>query len=228
MVEVEISLPHDFIVELEATYFSVDAEGGLRALLVPNSLGSFDIDGITEELTLGTKNQRITLDNISGKINVSTTNASVRATNIVSLSDPAVFRNESGDIEIKGLVGQVNVRNKFGRIMITDFELHGDGNFIRSTSGPVEVVLLGADNGQLVINNNYEDIRLTIPETLSAYLSLSVGEDGSIEAEGFEFTTDLVEQDRLNLITGTGTVEIVSSIRGKGEIVVTGTKGDDH
>lgn len=228
LVEIDVFLPRDFVVELEAIYFSVTAEGGLKSLLVSNSLGSFDIDGITEELTLATKNQRITLNHISGKINVSTTNAPLKAKNIVSPSDAAVFKNEGGEINIEGFVGQLNCRNKFGRIKITDFELYGDGNFIRSTSGPIEVALIAANEAQLVINNRYEDISISFPDTLSAYFSLSVDEDGSIEAEGFEFKTDLVETDRLNLIAGDGTVEIVSSIRGKGRIFVTGIKGDDR
>ena len=227
LIEMRISLPNDFAVELEATYFSLVSEGDLRAIAVPNSLGSFDIDGITEELTLATKNQRVTLNNISGRINVATTNAPLKATNIISPSGPAAFRNEGGEIDIEGIIGQVNARNKFGRISITSFELVGDANFIRSVSGPVEVALISANEGQLVINNRYEDISISIPDTLSVYMSLSVDENGTIEATGFPFKTDLVEQDRLNLISGEGTVEIVSSIRGKGSIFVTGIEGDD-
>lgn len=227
-VEIDIFLPHDFTVEIEATYFSVSSEGGLKALLDANSFGSFDIDGITEELILGTKNQRITLNNISGKINVSTTNARLRASRIVSPADAAVFRNEGGEIDIDGFVGQLNSRNKFGSITITDFQLFGDGNIIRSTSGRVEVALIGANEGQLVINNRYSDIHLSFPDTLSVYLSLSVDEEGTIEVEGFEFKTDLVETDRLNLIAGDGVIEIVSSIRGKGDIFVNGFKGADN
>lgn len=226
LIDMNIILPSDFTVDLEATYFSVQTEGRLESLSSTNSLGSFEIEGITGSLTLSTKNQRITLDSITGKINVSTTNATIRASNIFSSSDPAVFTNEGGAIDIEGFAGQLNARNKFGRVAITDFSLYGDANFVRCTSGPVEIKLSGANEGQLVINNRYEDINLTVPDTLAAYFSLSVDEDGKIEVVGLPFTADLIEQDRLNLISGNGTVEIVSSIRGKGNIYVTGIKGD--
>lgn len=226
LINMTITLPKNFTVILEGTYFSVRTEGQLKSLIAQNSLGSFEVEGITEALTISTKNQRITLDDITGRINVSTSNAPIRASHLLSPNEAAVFNNEGGTIDIEGFEGQLNARNKFGKIAITDFQLYGDANFIRSSSGPVEVTLSGANEGQLVINNRYEDINLTIPDSLSAYLSLSVDEDGEIEVVGLPFTADLIEQDRLNLISGTGTVEIVSSIRGKGNIYVTGIKGD--
>jgi hypothetical protein len=80
--------------------------------------------------------------------------------------------------------------------------------------------------GQLVVSNRNEDIDITVPDSLSAFLSLAVDDNGVIEATGFRFTTDLLEANRLNLITGDGTVTISSTIRGEGNIYVRGSQGE--
>ena len=226
MIDAELVVPAGFSVEMEATYYDLVARGPLGGVEVASSLGRMDIADVDGILTVSTKNRRVKLQNISGDISASTTNSTLTASAIDGSGGAALFRNDGGDIEIDGFTGRINVRNSYGRTVIRDFAPSGDGNFIRSASGPISLDLVAMPQGQLVVKNRYEDIELTVPDTLSADYSLSVGEDGEIEAIGLAFTTDLVERNRLSLSSGSGLAKIICSIEGKGNIYLRGVEGD--
>jgi hypothetical protein len=226
MIDVELVVPRGFTVELDATYYNLVARGPLRGIIVQSSLGRFDVADVTDHLEISTKNRRVKLENISGSITVSTTNSSLIATNIESPRGTATFRNDGGDIKIDGFRGQINVKNSFGKIVVSGFSPSGESNFIRDVSGPITLEITDMSKGQLVVNNRYEDINITIPQDLKGYFSLAVDQDGLIEAINFPFTTDLVERDRLSLSSGSDNVEIVGAIRGTGNIYLRGAKGE--
>ena len=226
IVGVKLVLPLNFIVDIDATYFDIVAVGPLLGLTASPSLGEFNVSQVDGELDFSTKNRRVKLTDIYGDISAATTNSPMVVTNARSGKQAAVFRNEGGNIEIEGFTGELNIRNEYGRIDIRDFTPKGDGNFIRGVNGPIKVELTPASVGPLVIRNLREDISIYIPDTLSTYLMLSVDDDGEIIADGFDFTTDLVERNALNLSSGDGVVEINGSIKGKGDIVVSGVEVD--
>jgi len=225
-IDVEVTVPIDCSVEIDATYFDVNARGPLRGLMVPSSLGRLEVANVTELLELSTANRRIDLSEISGRISVSTTNSAIIARSIDSKKTTAKFRNDGGDIKIGGFRGAINVRNQFGRISIADFEPSDATNFIRCLSGPIDIEISEMSSGQLVVNNRHEDIEIVIPENLQAFLSLAVSDEGLIEARGFPFSTDFVQNNRLNLFSGDGRAEISGSVRGQGNIYITGVEVD--
>jgi hypothetical protein len=227
MVEAELTVPEGSAIEIEATYFDVTARGPFRSVVIPSSLGRLDISGVEELLDVTTANRRVSLDSISGKINAVTSNSSLLARAIRGSNEQARFRNDGGDIRIDGFVGSINAKNSFGRITVVDFEPRGQSNFIRGSSAPIMLEINRMTEGQLVISNRHEDIDITVPETLSAFFSLAVDEDGVIEATDLRFRPDLVQRDRLYLLTGDGSVDISGSIRGKGNIFVRGTSVEE-
>lgn len=225
-VELEIVAPSDAEIEILAPPFDVTAVGPLRSLDVPESLGGMDISNITENLNITTANRAVSLRDITGQISVVTSRESLIARDIKSLEDQARFRNEGGDIELIGVVGSVNIKNTYGRITVEKFTSRGQGSFIRGTSGPVSVEVVDMQEGQLVVSNRQEDIEIVVPDTLSAFYSLSVDDDGVIEASNFSFTPDLVERNRLNLQSGDGHIDIGATVKGKGNIFIRGRSGE--
>jgi len=225
-IEVIVTVPVNCSVEIDATYFDVNARGPLRGLVVLSSLGRLEVAKVTDVLELSTANRRIDLIEISGQISVATTNSAIIARNIDSKKTTAKFRNDGGDIKISGFRGAINVKNQFGRISISDFEPSGSSNFIRCLSGPIVLEISDMSSGQLVVNNRHEDIEIVIPDNLQAFLSLAVNDEGLIEARGFPFSTEFVQHNRLNLSSGDGRVEISGSIRGQGNIYITGVEVD--
>jgi hypothetical protein len=225
-IDVRMVLPQGWEVEIEAMYFDVIATGPFSKMLVRSSLGRLTISDVTRQLVLGTANQRVSVEKIAGDISVTTTNASLVGREITAVRQAARFRNDGGDIQLEGVTGQVNVRNSYGRIDISDFTVSGEGNFIRGASGPISLELTQMTDGQLVVNNRYEDIEIRMPDNISAYFSLAVDEGGSIYASNFRFLPDLIKPTRLAFTAGTGKVGISSSVRGKGNILITGVESD--
>ncbi|MBN1211183.1 MAG: hypothetical protein JXA92_01275 [candidate division Zixibacteria bacterium] len=225
LVETELTVPAGFLIEIDAIYFDVYALGPFKGLVIDNSLGRYDITGVTDILKLSTANRRVNLTDIGGEISVATTNAPLVAKDIKNVKGQAVFRNDGGDIKIDGFVGEINAKNNFGQIRISNFIPRGQSNYIRGFSGPVILEITEMIEGQLVITNRYEDIDISVPDTLSAFYSMVVDEEGVIEAANFPFTADLIRRNRLNLTSGEGDVEISGTVRGKGNIYIRGIGG---
>ncbi len=220
LVKVELVVPENCVIEVEAPYFNLTADGPFEAVIVPSSLGKLEICDVTKQLRLETANSRVSIERISGDISVTTSNSLLSAKEISSTRKQARFRNDGGDIEIDGFTGEINVKNNYGRIEIANFELHSGRNIIRGFSAPIVIGITRITDAQVVISNRFEDIEIAVPADLSARLSLSVEEGEKIEANGFPFKTDLVQPNRLNLVTGDGEALISAAVRGKGNIYV--------
>jgi hypothetical protein len=222
----EIVAPSDAEIEILASPFDVTTVGPLRALEIPESLGSMNISNITENLNVTTANRAVKLKDITGQISVTTSLEALVAEDITSRDDQARFRNDGGDIEIIGLTGSVNIKSSYGRINIEQFTSVGQSSYIRGSSRPIAIEITEMKEGQLVVNNRQEDIEIVVPATLSAFYSLSVDDEGVIEASNFPFTPDLVERNRLNLQSGDGLIDIGASVKGKGNIYIRGRSGE--
>lgn len=225
-VKAELLVPNGSRVQIDATLYDVTAEGPFAKFDVPESFGRLEVSNVDGEVTVNSVNRRILLENITGEISASTSHSTLRALNINTGSSQARFRNNGGDIRIEKFVGGINAKNSYGRITVLDFEPRGASNFIRGSSAPITLELSQMTEGQLVVTNRHEDIDISIPDTLSAYLTLAVDQDGLIEATHFPFVSDLVQRDRLSLIAGTGDVDISATVRGKGNIYIRGTRGE--
>ncbi len=227
IVNLDVTLPESTFVEVEAPYFDIDATGPFTGMVIPSSLGRinvFDVNGVTE---LATSNQRITLEKATGEISVSTRNSRLDAIDIKSLDDQATFKNDGGDITIENITGSFNIKNNYGRIEVEKFYDTGGRNYIRSFSGPVMISISEMKDGRLVILNRFEDIEIMVPENIDADFSLSVEENGRIESAHFNMKPNLVETNRLSFTSGEGKAKIKSSIRGEGNIFITGVDKDD-
>ncbi len=226
MIVAQIVLPAGIGVEIDAMYFDIVAEGPLESVSIPSSLGRLSISSVAKSLDIQTANRRIVLDDISGRVSATTSNSTIVARSLSCTEGQSRIRNDGGDIDIRKVSGSVNIRNRFGRINVVDFEPTGSGSIIRGLSAPIILDIRSMPEGQLVVINRDEDIEVTIPDTFSAFLSLAVDDDGEISASGFPFTTDLVQDNRLNLLVGEGAVDISGSITGKGNIYVRGIQGE--
>lgn len=223
-IDVDVVVPLNWSLRVEATYYDVVAVGPFSSVEVPSSLGRLDISAVDGELDVTTANRRVTLEDITGTINVETSRSTLSGRSIRSLGEQARFRNEAGEIDLQDVAGAVNIRNDFGRISLSGFEPQGTSSLIRGSQAPISIELGRISEG-LVVSNRNEDIDITLPDSASAILHLAVDDSGHIEASGFDFTTDMVQPTRLSLIAGDGAVDISGKIRGEGNIYVRGIRG---
>lgn len=227
-IEIELSVPVNSFIEVNAIYFDLNAVGPFSGVVVPSSMGRLQVSDVTGMVDLTTANRRLTISRISGEVSAETTNSTLEARDIYSPNDQAVLRNQGGDIMIDGFDGQINARNSFGRIELIDFRPRGDRNIIRGRSAPIVIEISDMNDEQIVISNRFEDIDITVPDNLSATLSLSVGDDGKIEVGGLRFSPDLIQRDRLSLVAGSGEGSINASIRGNGNVFIRGIDLEDE
>ncbi len=228
LVEAVVIVPEFCQVEIETPYFDIEADGPFESFKVPSSLGRLNVSFVTEELQLVTANRRVHVENIAGKVRVATTNSDLVARDIRATDGQASFRNENGDISILGVSGEINVKNSYGRIEIDQFVAIGGNSFVNGQYGPIEVFVSKIGDAQLSLSNRYEDIELSLPSDVSAFLSLVVEENGKIEVANFPFEADLVQKNRLSLIAGDGKASISGSVRGKGNLYVRGYQPEDQ
>ncbi|UCE25135.1 MAG: hypothetical protein JSU74_03545 [Candidatus Zixiibacteriota bacterium] len=226
-VEVQLMIPEQCHVDIDASFFDIVAEGPFAEFIVPSSLGRLEVANVTEELVLVTSNQRVSVEDISGRIDVSTSNSPLIAQKVACRGGQGMFRNEGSEIKISEVSGDINVKNSYGRIEIDAFAATGEKSYIRSNYGPIEVNVTGVAAGQLIVTNRYEDIEISLPNNVSAEFSLAVEEEGKIEVYNFPFKPDLVRRNRLSLISGDGEALISGSVRGKGNLYVRGYDVED-
>lgn len=226
-VEAELIVPENIALEVQATYYDITATGPFTSVVIPSSMERLKVSDVHGRLDLETVNQRVHVENATGDISVSTSHSPLTATNITCLDTRAKFENLGGDIRISDFLGQVRVDNRYGRIVMENVRLRGKRNDIDCVHGPIYVALLELPDGRLLVNNEYEDIELDMPEELSTSLVLVVQEGGRIEANNLLFTTDLVEHNRLSLVNGDGQSTIKCSIRGDGNIYVRGIDAEE-
>jgi len=227
MVMAKLVLPAECSVEIDAAYFDVKAVGPLLAMVNTSSLGRLQVSEVTERLKLNTANRRVMIENISGEISVTTSNANLTARNLFCTETDAVLRNEDGDITIDGVMGGVNVSTQYGRIKIEDFRPRGRRSFVRGHSGPISVSITEFTDCRLLINNRYEDIDLTVPAHCNSTLALAVDEQGKIEVSDLIVKPETVLPNRLNLVVGDGSGLIRATIQGDGTIHVRGQDEGD-
>lgn len=220
LVNLEVAVPEFYDILIEANYFDIEAEGPFKNFSVPKSLGKIEIYGVAEKLEAQTSNRRLIVGNLSGEVDISTTNSSLTAENVISPGKKLAFRNDGGDIELINIHGQLNVKNKYGRIEVEQFYPDDDNSYIRGFNGPIFMEIISIRSGQLILSNRFEDIDITVPIGISAEMFLAVEENGKIEIGNFPFKPDLVQPNRINIISGDGTALINGSIRGNGNIYV--------
>lgn len=225
--EVHLRLPVDCEVDIDATYFDLEATGPFRSLVNNSSLGQLKVSGVTERLKLSTANQKVVIRDVTGSISAATTNATMKVFNVDCSDGNIDLRNENGDIRCHDITGSLNIRNSYGRTEITGFRSRGRDSFVRSSSGPISLTVAELRDCRLLVSNRYEDIELWLPTDIGSILALAVDESGHIELSGLKVKSEMVQPNRLNLVAGDGDGLINASVRGSGNIYVRGVDEEE-
>jgi hypothetical protein len=227
LLNIDLIVPENYLLEIDAPYFDILAAGPFTEFVVPTSLGRLEITNVTEYLELNTSNRKVIISDISGEINISTKNSMVTGNNINSKEKRVTIYNDGGDIQLKDIKAELNIKNNYGKIDIINYTPIGRKNYIRALHAPIYITIDKILTEQLVVNNRFEDIEIFVPTDISAEISLAVEEDSKIEVSDILFTPGLIQENRLNLTVGEGETILSSHIRGKGSIYIKGrTEGE--
>ncbi len=226
-VEVLLTIPEFCNLEFDAQAFDIDAEGPFDSFVLPASYGRIYVENVVKSLELTVSNRKVTARNLSGDVYISTSHAALQVDKVHSPHSKIELENDGGDIKVVDVVGELEIRNSYGRIDVRKFHPMGNYNHIRSTNGPITIEVSEFSTTKLIVTNSYEDIEILMPEDISATLSLAVEEGSKIEVTDFSTKPDFIQKNRLTLIAGDGVAKVNSSIRGHGNIYLRGfTKGE--
>jgi len=222
MLEGELQLPSGSMLEIDAVYFDLDIKGPFRAVENHSSFGRIAVQGITESVNLMTSNRDIMAQDIAGDITIATSHADIRINNVNTGKQAAYIKNENGNIILDNAEGAFDIKNDFGRIKIDDIRFNSDRSRLIGSYSLISVEIAEINEGSLTIRNTNEDIYMSVPKSISADFSLRVDSNGEINTEDFNVRPTLVDNDRLDFISGDATAKIRASIRGNGNIKVQG------
>ncbi len=221
-IEGELTLPENCRIEIDARYFDLEVEGPFIAVKNTPSFGRLEATKISELLSLTTSNQDITVQNIAGEISLITSHANIDIIDMKTSMQPALIENENGDINGENLRGVFDIKNDFGRIKLNNIKLISDRSRISGSYSPIQLNIVGINNGGLTVRNTNEDIKVNVAKSLSAEFSLRVDSDGEIDVEDLPVKPILIDSNRMDFITGEGGPKIRMSIRNEGNINIQG------
>lgn len=226
-IEGILRLPYECRLEINTPYFEVDVSGPFYSMENKSSLASLNIRKITNRLNLSGYHRKLRLQEISGIISIIGGNADIKIEGMRSISTAAEIKNENGDVIIDNFSGAVDLKNSYGRVRLTNYRLNEAEARIAGSQSSIRLELADLVNSRLDISNIYDDVRLYIPDGISAEVELIVEPGNEIHVENLPIRPITAENNRVWLITGDGEPNsiIAVNVEGGGNIFVEGIEG---
>ena len=223
-LEVELVLPTLIGVEIHAKRFDITVAGPFTTVDISNEYGRIKVSDVTEMLRLDSENSRITLSNLKGDINVSTSNNLIRAREIDTQGSMAVFSNEYGVIEISRFAGALKCVTSYAAIDLRGIRLKGGDSRISTTYGSIDAEIMEIQETNLYLSDDQSNIELTLPEDVSAEFDLNVDRGGRIHLSGIPVIPVEMERERLLAHTDDPDSKIKVEISGIGTVNISGKR----
>jgi hypothetical protein len=227
-ITIELTVPKQCNLVVDAPLFSLSAEGPLTSVINTTSQREMEIFSVDGKIDVRGAGGMVSVEQISGEISVANEQGKLEGRDIVCRSGSAQFRNEGGDIYLENVTGAIALKSVSGKVEISGFQPSTtERSYIANSQGPILLELKHINAGDIAINNRDDDIELRIPTTLSAMLSLTVDQSSRIEVSNLQTIPELVLPNRLGLRMKEGNVQLNSSARGSGNIFVRGVESED-
>jgi hypothetical protein len=194
-------------VTVDAVYSEINA----REIVIENSPGMFT-----------TSYGSLNLEDITGAIEAVTDYDNIKVSNIKAPKGSVILRTNYGQIEADNVSGELVCETSFEPITLGNIELtHGISKF-DTKHAPIDAEILKMGDSQLIINNTYSTINLSLASNISAKLLLAVDEGGKIHTKDLSIKPLVMKRDRLVGLVGDGLAKIEINVDGIGEINITG------
>ncbi len=223
-LELQISVPESIAVEIDSKYLDANMTGPFSTVHVNSEYGKVRVKNVFKELIIKTANSRVTLTDISGSVNVSTSNSPIKAQNIDTHGEIAYFTNEYGLIEISRFTGRLSCETSYSPIDLRGIRLTAGNSRITTTYSAIEAEIIEIDSADLIVSDNFSNVYLTLPETAEAEFDLNVDKGGRIYLHDITVTPVEMEQEHLLARTDNPNSHIRVDISGIGTIEIKGKK----
>ena len=224
-LDLTITVPPRWDVEIDARYFDYDLRGPFRDVKITTQHGRAKLQDVSRRVDVRGEYTGVELADVKGEINVATTYANVDVRGAVSDPDhPVRLENSYGPISVSELVGSVVAQTEYAPIRLDRVSLVGMPTRLSGENVSVDADIAEFGNAKLEIQTSHSPVKVNVPSRLSARLNLSVGMGGTIRTRGLTIQTheNLLGSGRLEGICGAGEGVIDIDVAGPSVIELRG------
>jgi hypothetical protein len=164
----------------------------------------------------------IKLRNISGPVEAYTSYSGIDVKNIDAADGSMVFRTSYSPITATDISGELICETSFSPVDIVNASLTHGQSKIETSYSPINAEFREIDAGQLFVYNNYNNINLSIPSTVSSQIIASVDDGGRIHSANLPIKPTHLDATRLEGELGGGQARIELKVSGIGIIDIKG------
>lgn len=190
-------------IDIQTSYSSITA----RDIVISDNPGLFE-----------TSYGRIILENIKGPLEANTSYDSIVASNLEAGEGSIILRTNYAKIKAENISGELICETSYSPVELTNINFTHGINNIETRYSPINLELFKIDDAQLIINNTYNNINLSLPKDISARLTLAVDRGGKIHTLGIPIKPLVMEKTRLEGLVGDGRSQLELNVDGIGEI----------
>jgi len=223
-LEIEVAIPESLAIDLQAEYFDISLQGPFTMVSVLNEYGRIKVSNVMEGLKIVTKNSRVTIEDITGAIDVTTSNNMIRAQHIDTRGGTAIFKNEYGVIEISRLMGVLECVTSYSAIDLRGIRLTSGRSRFITTYSTIDAEIIELQDADLYVTNDFSNVDLVLPDDVEADFDLNVGRGGRIHVNGIVVIAEEMSRHRLIAHTENPDSRINVDVSGIGTISVIGKK----
>jgi hypothetical protein len=224
-LDLTITLPPSWDVEIDARYFEYDLRGPFRDVKITTQHGRAKLQDVSRRTDVRGEFTGIELVDVEGAVDVATTYADIDVRRAVSDPDhPVRLENSYGLIRVSELVGSLVAQTEYAPIRLERVSLVGMATRLSGENVQVDADIAEFGNAKLEIQTSHAPVRVYVPSRLSARLNLSVGMGGTIRTRGLTIQTheDLLGSGRLEGVCGSGAGVIDIDVSGPSVIELNG------
>ena len=218
----DIFIPEDFILKIKTFSFDLDICGPLKKVDIENKYGKTYVKDVSENTRIDGPYNKVDLENIQGDLKVHTTYNSIYARDVETKKGKASFKTIYGKIDLEDIKGQIEAETIYNPIYATDVSLLGGVSKIQTVYSKIDLEFKKIEECELYVKNTYGNINVSVPEDVSARLTLTVDRGGKIHTTGILITPTVLKKTRLEGICGQGESKIEMDIDGIGKILLEG------
>ncbi len=218
----DIFIPEDFVLKTKSFDFDLDIYGPLKDVDIENRYGKTRLKYVTANTKITGPYNRVDIENIEGELKVNTTYNSIYVRDVDTKKGRALFKTIYGKIDLEDIRGQIEAETIYSPISATDVTLLGGVNRIQTVYSKIDLELEEIEECELYVKNTYGNINASVPQDISARLTLTVDYGGKIHSTGILITPTVLKKTRLEGICGQGESRIEMDIDGIGKILLEG------
>jgi hypothetical protein len=199
-----------------------DINGNIKA---ENRYGSIKVSDITVadgNAIFQNTSGAIELSNIKGPVEAYTSYSPIEATDITADEGTIVLRTSYSPISVENVLGELICETTFSPIEISNCSLTHGQSKIETSYSPITADFNKITDSQLFIYNNYNNINIMLPRTLSAQILAIVDNGGRIHTSELPLKPTQLNTNHLEGYVGDGDDRIELKVSGIGTIEIKG------